>query len=90
MNDDDFIWMAIEESRNGDGPYGAVLVNDGKVVARALNTADRDGDTTPHTEVNVIREALKTIPGIRRVALAREILPPYVYAASSQITLDGG
>lgn len=29
MNDDDFMRMAIEESKKGDSLYGAVLVKDG-------------------------------------------------------------
>jgi len=61
MNDNDFMHIAIEESKQGDWPYGAVLVKDGKVIAKAFNTTTRDKDSTAHAEVNLIRKALKTI-----------------------------
>lgn len=62
MNDEDFMRMAIEESKKGDSPYGAVLVKDGVVIAKAFNTVDSEHDITAHAEINVIRKALKHIP----------------------------
>ena len=64
MNDEYFMHIAIEESKKGDWPYGAILVKDGIVLAKAFNTVNRDQDTTAHAEVNVIRKALKKIPGL--------------------------
>jgi guanine deaminase len=64
MNDADFMQIAIEESKKGDWPYGAVIVKDGAIVAKGFNTATRDRDTTAHAEVNVIRAAIKAIPGL--------------------------
>ncbi len=57
MNDDKFMRMAIEESKKGDWPYGAVLVKDGVVVAKAFNTRTQDRDATAHAEMNLIRKA---------------------------------
>lgn len=64
MNDDYFMQIAIEESKKGDWPYGAVLVKDGMVVAKAFNTSTRDQDMTAHAEVNLIREASKIVPEV--------------------------
>ena len=64
MDDTEFMRIAIEESKNGDWPYGAVIVKDGAIVAKGFNTATRDRDPTAHAEVNVIRAALKTIPDL--------------------------
>jgi tRNA(Arg) A34 adenosine deaminase TadA len=38
-------------------PFGAVLVQDGAIVAEAFNTAARSNDPTAHAEVNAIRAA---------------------------------
>ena len=62
MNDTDFMRIAIEESKKGDWPYGAVIVKDGAIVVKGFNTATRDRDPTAHAEVNVIRAALRAIP----------------------------
>ena len=64
MNDEYFMRIAIEESKKGDWPYGAILVENGTILVKAFNTVNRDQDTTAHAEVNVIRKALKKIPGI--------------------------
>lgn len=58
MTDEAYMDLALAEARKGDAPYGAVLVKDGQVVARACNTVRRDHDVTAHAEVNVIRQAL--------------------------------
>ena len=62
MNDTEIMRIAIEESKKGDWPYGAVIVKDGAIIARGFNTATRDRDPTAHAEVNVIRGALRSIP----------------------------
>lgn len=46
------------ECRTG-GPFGAVVVRDGKVVAEAVNTVTPDNDPTAHAEVNAIRKACR-------------------------------
>ena len=65
MNDTDFMRIAIEESKKGDWPYGAVIVKDGAIVVKGFNTTTRDRDTTAHAEVNVIRAALWPFPTCR-------------------------
>jgi tRNA(Arg) A34 adenosine deaminase TadA len=43
----------------GGGPFGAVIVKNGEIIARAVNTVTTGNDPTAHAEVNVIREACK-------------------------------
>ena len=43
------------------GPFGAVVVKDGKIVAVASNSVLRDNDPTCHAEINAIREACKVL-----------------------------
>jgi tRNA(Arg) A34 adenosine deaminase TadA len=43
--------------RAGGGPFAAVIVRDGKIVAEAVNTVTTDNDPTAHGEVNAIRAA---------------------------------
>ena len=48
--------------KNGDGgPFGAVVVQNGRVIARGHNTVVRDHDPTCHAEINAIREASKVL-----------------------------
>lgn len=46
--------------KNG-GPFGAVVVKDGKIIGRGVNTVTTQNDPTAHAEVNAIREACSTI-----------------------------
>jgi len=43
------------------GPFGAVVVNDGKIIAVAGNCVTSTNDPTAHAEVVAIREACKTL-----------------------------
>ncbi len=43
------------------GPFGAVVVRDGQVVAEAANTVTATNDPTAHAEVNAIRAAAKVL-----------------------------
>ena len=43
------------------GPFGCVIVQGDRIVARAHNTVVRDNDPTAHGEVNAIRLAGKTL-----------------------------
>ena len=43
--------------RAGQSPFGACVVRDGRVIARAHNTVLRDSDPSAHAEVNAVRAA---------------------------------
>lgn len=43
------------------GPFGAVIVKDGEIIAASGNSVIRDNDPTAHAEVNAIRLACKNL-----------------------------
>ena len=49
----------------GEIPVGAVIAQDGQIVARAHNLREQTGDPTAHAEVLCIREAAKALGGRR-------------------------
>ena len=51
--------IALSEAnvRAGGGPFGAVIVKDGVVVATGTNGVTRENDPTAHAEVTAIRNA---------------------------------
>lgn len=61
MRNDDFmrqaIALAVENIKNGGGPFGAVIVKDGQVVATGVNRVTANNDPTAHAEVSAIRAA---------------------------------
>lgn len=65
MTTEDFMRRAIELSLRsveaGGGPFGAVIVKDGEIVAEAANSVTRDNDPTAHAEVNAIRIAAQRL-----------------------------
>lgn len=67
------------------GPFGAVVVLDGKVLAAAGNSVMRDRDPTAHAEVNAIREACRKVgnPHISGAVLYSSCEPcPMCYATA--------
>ena len=50
--------MALDEARQGDFPFGAVIVRDGAVIARGRNLGRTNGDPTAHGEMVAIRRCL--------------------------------
>ena len=47
--------------RRDGGPFGAVVVREGRVVSRAWNRVILENDPTAHAEVNAIREACRLL-----------------------------
>ena len=52
--------IANVEKGNG-GPFGAIVVKDGKVIARGVNNVTSTNDPTAHAEVVAIRKACKLL-----------------------------
>ncbi len=57
---------AINEARRGiqaghGGPFGSVIVRDGKIIARGHNKVIYRGDATCHGEIEAIRSASKKL-----------------------------
>ena len=50
--------MALDEARQGDFPFGAVIVRDGSVIARGRNLGRSERDPTAHGEMVAIRRCL--------------------------------
>lgn len=57
----DAIELSKENVTKGGGPFGAVIVKDGKIIAAAANSVTRDNDPTAHAEVNAIRKACASL-----------------------------
>ena len=55
------ILLADESVRNGGGPFGAVIVKDGEIIAGSSNSVTLDNDPTAHAEVNSIRQACRKL-----------------------------
>ncbi len=59
---DEAIRLSFETMRNNTGgPFGAVVVKDGKIIARGYNKVISSNDPTAHAEVVAIREACKVL-----------------------------
>lgn len=56
------IRLSIENVESGrGGPFGAVVVKDGKIIARGTNEVTSTNDPTAHAEVVAIRNACKVL-----------------------------
>jgi tRNA(Arg) A34 adenosine deaminase TadA len=64
--DEQFMRRAIELAQagvdaNAGGPFGAVVVKDGRVIAEGCNRVTSTNDPTAHAEINAIRNACKAL-----------------------------
>ncbi|MDD2490154.1 MAG: nucleoside deaminase [Bacilli bacterium] len=51
--------QAIKACNRGEIPVGAVIVKDGKVIARGYNKKEKTKDVTKHAEIIAIQKACK-------------------------------
>ena len=67
--DSGFMREALAEAHSaaaaGEVPIGAVLVHEGKILARSGNRTIRDCDPTAHAEIIVLREAARLLDNYR-------------------------
>jgi guanine deaminase len=66
MQTNEFMSRAIELSKrnmetNAGGPFGAVVVKDGKIIGEGWNQVTSTNDPTAHAEVQAIRNACKNL-----------------------------
>jgi len=53
--------LSRESVRNGGGPFGAVIVRHGAIIAAASNSVTYTNDPTAHAEINAIRQACRKL-----------------------------
>ena len=64
------IQLSLENVRSGrGGPFGCVIVKDGKVVAEGANRVTATNDPTAHAEVLAIRQACQKLRLLRTTGL---------------------
>ena len=56
------IRLSMENVKSGNGgPFGAVIVKNGKIIATAVNEVTKSNDPTAHAEIVAIRNACATL-----------------------------
>lgn len=62
------IQLALKNVGSGrGGPFAAVVVKNGKIIAKGTNRVVRTNDPTSHAEINAIREACHVLRNFRLV-----------------------
>ncbi|MEG1642840.1 MAG: nucleoside deaminase [Bacteroidales bacterium] len=51
------IELSIRSIKVGGGPFGAIIVKDGKIISRGENRVVQKSDPTAHAEIGAIRQA---------------------------------
>ncbi len=59
------IEQAAENVRRGGGPFAALVVKDGAVIAAGANRVTASNDPTAHAEIVAIREACRALGGFQ-------------------------
>ncbi len=59
------IRMSIENIEKGGGPFAALIVRRGEIIATGVNSVADDNDPTAHAEVNAIRAAARKLGNFR-------------------------
>lgn len=59
------IRLSSENVDNGGGPFGAVIVKDGEILATGVNRVTANNDPTAHAEVTAIRNACQKIQNFK-------------------------
>lgn len=90
MNDSVFMKKALMQAKRaeriGEVPVGAVIVKDGKIIARGFNERETKGDATAHAEFTAIRRACKKLGGWRLTGCTLYVtLEPCVMCAGAII-----
>lgn len=69
MNHEKYMKLALKEAKKaakkGEVPIGAVIVRDGKVIAKAHNTREKSKLATAHAEILAIEQANKKLKSWR-------------------------
>ena len=55
------ITLSIESIKTGGGPFGSVIVKNGKIISEGFNKVTSTNDPTAHGEIVAIREACKKL-----------------------------
>lgn len=64
---DEVVQLAVDNVAAGGGPFGAMVVRDGEVLATGTNTVTGTLDPTAHAEVVAIRAACQSIGDFRLI-----------------------
>ncbi len=65
------IELAKHAGQRGNHPFGALLVDDGRILLASENTVNTDNDCTRHAELNLVSDAFRQFgPGV----LAKSVL----------------
>jgi len=61
QKDEQYMWIAIDQAKiaeeNGDVPIGAVIVFEGRIIAKAYNQREQLADPTAHAEIIALTQA---------------------------------
>ena len=65
MNEEEYMKIALNEAKKAynklEVPVGAIIVKDGKIIAKAYNEKEERKDTTKHAEILAIQKASKKL-----------------------------